>query len=55
MKCGEFWYGMAEGEGTPYGYARLALREVPEGSACDWELRLAFPGGTYEVPIRFTS
>jgi len=48
MKHGEFWYGMAETEGDPYGFARLALHEVPEGVACDWELRLAFPGGTYE-------
>ncbi len=48
MQHGEFWYGMAGADGDPYGYARLAIADAPAGVSCNWELRLAFPGGTYE-------
>lgn len=49
MKLGEFWYGMYLPDGTAEGYARINLRETRQGGVhCDWELHIAYDGGSYE-------
>ena len=49
MKQGEHWYSMQDPEGEPQGYARLVVSAEDEGARrVEWELHLAFPGGTYE-------
>jgi uncharacterized protein YndB with AHSA1/START domain len=48
-KLGEYWYGMYNQDGESQGYARLLLRETTGGGFhCEWELKVAFPGGTHE-------
>ena len=48
-KTGEFWYAMLQSDDSPQGYARLAILDREGGGFdVDWELRLAFVGGSYE-------
>lgn len=55
MKLGEFWYGMYLPDGTTEGYARMSLRETKQGGVhCDWELHIAYDGGTYEEERKIT-
>jgi hypothetical protein len=48
-RTGTFWYRMADPHGEPFGFARMEITSPADGGLhVDWELRLAFPGGTYE-------
>ena len=49
MLTGEHWYAMQDPTGQPQGYARLRVDDAADGGRrVRWDLRLAFPGGTYE-------
>jgi uncharacterized protein YndB with AHSA1/START domain len=55
MKLGEFWYGMYRPDGTAEGYARINLRGTKQGGVhCDWDLHIAYDGGTYEEERKIT-
>jgi len=49
VQTGEFWFRLDDGEGHPQGYAHMVLT-TPDGGgiAVDWELRIAWSGGSYE-------
>jgi uncharacterized protein YndB with AHSA1/START domain len=49
VKTGTWWYAMTPADGKPVGFARLSVAETDGGGVeIDWELRMAFPGSTYE-------
>jgi len=49
VATGEWWYAMNDEEGKPMGYCHYTTNTVADGSVrVEWQLRLAFPGGTYE-------
>jgi uncharacterized protein YndB with AHSA1/START domain len=49
LKTGEWWYRMVDGQDKACGYAHLIVaKTLAGGAAVVWELKIAFPGGTYE-------
>jgi uncharacterized protein YndB with AHSA1/START domain len=49
IATGEFWYRAVDGDGKTEGFMRLTV-ERPEGGGLktSWELRVSYPGGSYE-------
>jgi uncharacterized protein YndB with AHSA1/START domain len=49
IKHGEYWYGMYLPDGTTEGYARIhAAAADVGGTRVEWELHIAYEGGSYE-------
>lgn len=48
MFKGEFWYRMENAQGKPQGYARLVVKTHDDGQNLEWEMKLAYTGGSYE-------
>lgn len=48
IQTGEFWYRALDAEGRTEGYMRLVVdRTAGEGIKGSWEMKLAYPGGSY--------
>lgn len=47
-RAGEHWYRMEDSQGAAMGYARLVVENSEQRQKFDWEMKLAFSGGTYE-------
>ncbi len=48
MLNGEFWYRMEDDKGKAQGYTRMLVKGDDAGQHIDWEMKIAFTGGSYE-------
>jgi uncharacterized protein YndB with AHSA1/START domain len=48
MRQGEFWYRMEDDKGKAQGYARMVVKTHDDGQNIEWEMKLAYTGGSYE-------